>query len=140
MEMSLLLYVWIALVSVWILLKLFMKRGSGGKNLPKGWLGYPLVGETFSFLQAQKIDQGSEWIQERVNKYGTVFKTSLMGSPTVVIVGQAGNKFILGSDEDVFVAKQPKTLSLIGGKNNIFELSGLRFDIIYSSLSPFTYH
>ncbi|PWA46741.1 cytochrome P450 [Artemisia annua] len=47
-----------------------------------------------------------------------------MGAPTVVIVGQSGNKFILGSEEDVLIAKQPKTLSTIAGKYNIFELTG----------------
>ena len=32
-----------------------------------------------------------------------------MGSPTVVIIGQAGNKFILRAEDDVFAAKQPVT-------------------------------
>ncbi|GFZ14719.1 hypothetical protein Acr_24g0009090 [Actinidia rufa] len=98
----------------------------GPKNLPRGSLGLPLIGETISFLKAQKKDRGPEWINERVSKYGQIFKTSLMGAPTVVIVGQAGNKFILGADGDVLAAKQPKTLSSIGGKHNIFELTGSR--------------
>ena len=123
--MSFLLLFAITLVSLFFLFK-FVRRGSDPKNLPGGSLGFPVIGESLSFLKAQKEDRGPEWINERVLKHGPVFKTSLMGSPTVILVGQAGNKFILGSDDDVLVAKQPKTISTIGGKYNIFELTGLR--------------
>ena len=61
------------------------------------------------FLRAQTQDRGQDWIDERILKHGSVFKTSLMGSPTVVIIGQAGNKFILRAEDDVFAAKQPVT-------------------------------
>ncbi|PQM40270.1 taxadiene 5-alpha hydroxylase-like isoform X2 [Prunus yedoensis var. nudiflora] len=49
-----------------------------------------------------------------------------MGSPTVVAVGQAGNKFVLGTEEDVLSAKKPVALVAIAGKQNIFELTGSR--------------
>ncbi|GJV43764.1 taxadiene 5-alpha hydroxylase-like protein [Tanacetum coccineum] len=134
--MSLFILLAIILVSSFLLLRLYKKNPKNG-NLPKGSLGYPLVGETFSFLQAQKKDQGPEWINDRVKKHGPVFKTSLMGAPTVVIVGQSGNKFILGSEEDILIAKQPKTLSTIAGKYNIFELTGSRYQLIKGALSTF---
>ncbi|KAJ9543376.1 hypothetical protein OSB04_023083 [Centaurea solstitialis] len=135
--MSTLLLIAITLGSAFFLLKLLFKKKDKAKNLPKGSLGYPLIGETLSFLEAQKKDQGSEWISQRVKKYGPVFKTSLMGAPTVVIIGQSGNKFILGSDEAVLIAKQPKTLSTIAGKHNIFELTGSRYQLIKGALSSF---
>ena len=62
------------------------------RNLPGGSLVYPLIGEKLSFLRAQRGDRGSDWLEERISKHGLVFKNSLMGSPTVVIIGQAGNK------------------------------------------------
>ncbi|KAI3667809.1 hypothetical protein L6452_42878 [Arctium lappa] len=135
--MSVLLLIAITLGSSFLVLKLFFKKKDGTKNLPRGSLGYPLIGETFSFLEAQKKDKGFEWISDRVKKYGAVFKTSLMGAPTVVIVGQSGNKFILGSDEAVLIAKQPKTLSTIAGKHNIFELTGSRYQLIKGAVSIF---
>ena len=128
--MSLFILVAIILVSSLLLLRLY-KKNPKHENLPKGSLGYPVIGETFSFLQAQKKDQGPEWINNRVKKHGPVFKTSLMGAPTVVMVGQSGNKFILGSEEDVLIAKQPKTLSTIAGKYNIFELTGPRYMLLF---------
>ena len=123
--MSFLLLILITLVSSFFLLKL-LKKGNGSKNLPKGSLGFPLIGETLSFLQAQMKDKGDDWVEKRVIKYGPVFKTSLMGSPAVIIVGQAGNKFILGSDEDVLAAKQPMTLTAIAGEYALSALTGSR--------------
>ncbi|KAF5782256.1 putative taxane 10-beta-hydroxylase [Helianthus annuus] len=136
-NMSVLILIAVTLISACLVFKLYKKKSTNNKHLPKGSLGYPMIGETFSFLQAQKKDQGPEWIRQRVNKYGPVFKTSLMGAPTVVIVGQSGNKFILGSDEDVLVAKLPKTLSTIAGKYNIFEITGSRYQLIKGAISNF---
>lgn len=115
------------------LLSKFLSK-SHTKNVPKGSLGYPLIGETLSFLKAKRKDKGSEWLEERVSKYGFVFKTSLMGSPTVVIIGQPGNKFVLGSSDDVLSAKKPFTLQKILGKQSLVELSGPRY-IIFNSNS-----
>ncbi|CAI8597041.1 unnamed protein product [Vicia faba] len=80
------------------------------KNVPKGSLGYPIIGETLGFLRAKRQDKGYEWMQERVSKYGSIFKTSLMGSPTGFIIGHQGNKFVLGSSDDVISSKKPITL------------------------------
>lgn len=127
MEMSLIALAAITLVYVLFLLKfLTIKKNHGYRNLPSGSLGLPLIGETLSFLHAHKKEQGAEWIDERVAKYGPVFKTSLLGTPVVFIMGIAGNKFILGSGEDVFATTRPKRISHLQGENNIFELSGSR--------------
>jgi hypothetical protein len=91
-EMSFLFIIAFTLVSAFLLSKYLSKRQT--RNLPGGSLGYPLIGETLSFLGAQRGDRGSDWLEERISKHGLVFKTSLMGSPTVVIIGQAGNKFV----------------------------------------------
>lgn len=101
------------------------------KNVPKGSFGYPVIGETLSFLKAQRQDKGSDWLEERISKYGHVFKTSLMGSPTVFVIGQAGNKFVLGSSDDVLSAKKPITLKKIFGKHSLPELTGSRYMIFH---------
>ncbi|CAI8584674.1 unnamed protein product [Vicia faba] len=112
-------------LSLVFLLKKILSK-SQTKNVPKGSLGYPIIGETLGFLRAQRQDKGYEWMQERVSKYGSVFKTSLMGSPTVFIIGQQGNKFVLGSSDDVISSKKPITLQKILGKQSIIELVGSR--------------
>ncbi|KAF5184005.1 Cytochrome p450 [Thalictrum thalictroides] len=131
----------VALVAVstafFVFLLIFLKKDHRAKNVPKGSLGLPLIGETMSFIRAQSQDHGMEWIYERVSKYGPVFKTSLMGAPTVIITGQAGNKFVLGSDEEVLVAKQPFTISAISGKHTLFELKGNRYKLIKGAMVSF---
>lgn len=111
----------IALVSFLFLSK-FLKKVHGSKNLPKRSLGFPLIGETISFFRVHKKEQGAEWVNKRL----AIFKTSVMGTPSVIIVGVAGNKFVLGSGDDVFATNRPKRTSALQGKYNIFELSGSR--------------
>nr|QNS30020.1 cytochrome P450 [Nothapodytes nimmoniana] len=135
--MSFLILVVITCLTVFLLFELLKGRVYGTKNLPKGSMGFPVIGETLSFLQAQNKEQGQEWINERVVKYGPVFKTFILGSPTVVILGQAGNKFLFCSAEDVLVAQQPKTISALAGKYNIIELTGLRYKLIKRAMMSF---
>ncbi|XP_021806903.1 taxadiene 5-alpha hydroxylase-like [Prunus avium] len=135
MAFNFILVIAITLIIAFFLSKFLFKGKT--KNLPKGSLGYPLIGETFSFLRAQKQDRGPEWLEERTSKHGPVFKTSLMGSPTVVVVGQAGNKFVLGAEDDVLAAKQPVTLVAIAGKQNIFELTGSRYRLVKGAMVSF---
>ncbi|KAG5133955.1 hypothetical protein JHK82_025143 [Glycine max] len=96
------------------------------KNVPKGSLGYPIIGETLSFLKAQRQDKGSVWLEERISKYGPIFKTSLMGFPTVFVIGQEGNKFVLGSPDDLLSSKKPLPLRKILGRQSLVELTGPR--------------
>ncbi|GMY10430.1 taxadiene 5-alpha hydroxylase-like [Fagus crenata] len=134
-KMPFLILIAFTLISAFLLSKYLSK--SRTKNLPKGSLGYPLIGETLGFLRAQTQDRGQDWIDERILKHGSVFKTSLMGSPTVVIIGKAGNKFILGAEDDVFAAKQPVTAEAIFGKESILELTGFRYRMVKGAMMSF---
>ncbi|KAF8006591.1 hypothetical protein BT93_K0789 [Corymbia citriodora subsp. variegata] len=107
------------------------------KKFPKGSLGLSIIGETLSVLKAQRKEQGAKWVQERILKYGPVFKTSLMGSPTVIVIGQADNKLILTTDDDVFATKQPATIQAIGGKNNLYELTRSGYKLIKGAMLSF---
>ncbi|KAF6157496.1 hypothetical protein GIB67_004434 [Kingdonia uniflora] len=89
--MAVLVLVAITLVFLSFVFKLF-RRNRKVEYLPRGSLGFPLIGESLSFVKAQKENRGEEWINERISKHGPVFKTSLMGFPTVVITGQADGK------------------------------------------------
>ncbi|KAH9311002.1 hypothetical protein KI387_026037, partial [Taxus chinensis] len=94
-----------------------------GRNVPPGNLGLPVIGQTFEFLTAHKNNALNDWIEEKVGKYGCVFKTSLMGCPTVVLTGQEGNRFLFQNDGTILTNKQPMSLSRILGRKNILELN-----------------
>ncbi|XP_024927712.3 cytochrome P450 716B1 [Ziziphus jujuba] len=108
-----------------------------GKKLPPGKLGLiPTIGESLSFLRAHRRDKTIEWIQSHAAKYGPIFKTSLLGSKTIVMTGQAGNRFILGRNSDNgLVGNQPASAVAILGKHSIFELSGSRHKLVRGAIT-----
>ncbi|KAA8533977.1 hypothetical protein F0562_031494 [Nyssa sinensis] len=108
-----------------------------GKKLPPGSLGFPFVGESISFLKAQKEDKTVEWIATRIAKYGPVFKTSLMGSNIVVVTGQAGNRFVFSGSDNGIASNQPVSAGSILGKHSIFEVSGSRHKLVRGAMMTF---
>lgn len=67
------------------------RKLSGTKTLPPGSFGWPLAGETYQFL-FNKIEH---FLHDRVQKHSSeIFKTKLLGEPTVVLCGPGANKFI----------------------------------------------
>ncbi|MBD2186348.1 cytochrome P450 [Planktothrix sp. FACHB-1375] len=68
----------------------------GSLPLPPGSFGLPLIGETVSFLRDRNF------VNNRQKKYGPIFKTHIMGRPTVFMTGAEANRFILSSHMDRF--------------------------------------
>jgi retinoid hydroxylase len=64
--------------------------------LPPGKSGLPWIGETISFLT------DPNFATKRRKQYGTIFRTHIIGKPTVVMSGAAANKFILATHFDKF--------------------------------------
>ncbi|RZC62067.1 hypothetical protein C5167_023839 [Papaver somniferum] len=118
----------VSAVTLLFLFRLVRKhKRDSSKSYPKGSMGFlPVIGESLSFVNAHKANRGQEWVEERVAKYGPIFKTSLMGGPTVFITGRAGTKFVLGAETEVLAPRQPFTIAAIMGKHNLFEVSGTK--------------
>lgn len=77
--------------------------------LPPGDLGLPVVGETLSFLR------DSDFATKRFQKHGSIFKTHILGSPTIFIRGTEANRFILTGENQTFVVSwPPSTRALLG--------------------------
>jgi cytochrome P450 len=68
------------------------KGADYSRPLPPGSYGLPVIGETLSFL----FDP--DFATKRQKKYGSIFKTKILGRPTVIMVGSEANRFILSSD------------------------------------------
>lgn len=69
-------------------------------QLPPGSLGLPIIGETLSFL----LDP--QFIEKRYKRYGSIFKSRLLGRPTVFMVGPEAAEFVLSSHMDHFSWKE----------------------------------
>ncbi|CAK9187784.1 unnamed protein product [Ilex paraguariensis] len=87
-------------------------------------MGIPIVGQSLSLLQAMRANKGEQWIQERIKKYGPISKLNVFGTPTVLLHGQAANKFIYTCDSNILANKQPESIKRICGERNLLELSG----------------
>ncbi|XP_027091386.2 taxadiene 5-alpha hydroxylase-like [Coffea arabica] len=101
------------------------KSSRDKKLLPPGELGLPWIGETLDFLKAQKNNKlYQEFVQPRIKKYGKTFKTSLMGSPTVVVNGAEANKFFLSNEFKLVVSSWPTSAVQLMGSDSIMGKQG----------------
>ncbi len=64
--------------------------------LPPGNSGLPWIGETIAFIT------DPDFANKRRQQYGAIFRTHIIGRPTVVMSGAAANKFILATHFDKF--------------------------------------
>ncbi|KAI3714023.1 hypothetical protein L1987_72613 [Smallanthus sonchifolius] len=96
-----------------------------GTKIPSGQMGLPWIGETIGFYRAQRSNQLFEsFFQPRIKKHGKIFKTKLMGSPTVVVNGAAANKFFMSNEFKLVVSSWPTSSVELMGKNCIMEKQG----------------
>ncbi|MBA0741726.1 hypothetical protein Gogos_014856, partial [Gossypium gossypioides] len=90
-------------------------KGKGG-TVPKGSFGWPLLGETFSFLKPHSSNSVGAFLHDHCSRYGKVFKSHLFFSPTVVSCDPELNYFILQSEGKLFECSYPKPIHGILGK------------------------
>lgn len=76
--------------------------------LPPGKFGLPLLGETLSFFR------DSQFAHKRHQQYGDMFKTRLLGKPSIFLRGAEANQFVLTHDQYFEVSWPPSTRALLG--------------------------
>jgi cytochrome P450 len=77
--------------------------------LPPGTLGLPFIGETLQFLR------DPQFARKRHQQYGAVFKTRILGKPTIFTMGAEANRFVLTHENKYFRASwPPSTAALLG--------------------------
>ena len=83
------------------------------KRLPPGEMGWPVIGETLSFV----FDR--QYIKTKYDKYGPIFKTRLLGKPAVFLVGPEANEFLLSSGMEYFSWRSgwPETFKILLGES-----------------------
>lgn len=105
-----------------LIMSIFLFRS---KNLPPGQMGFPWIGETMDFYRAQRRNRLFEdFVGPRVAKFGKIFKTSLMGSPTVVVNGAEANRFFLSNEFKLVVSSWPSASVQLMGEECIMQKQG----------------
>ncbi|TYI42018.1 hypothetical protein ES332_A01G068900v1 [Gossypium tomentosum] len=92
-------YVWVFIISFlsvsvgnWI----YRWRNPKCKGkLPPGSMGFPLIGETLSFFATSNSIDMHPFINERLKRYGPLFKTNIAGRPVAVSSDPEFNYFLL---------------------------------------------
>lgn len=104
--MSILLARFLLLIPILFLLR----RRKPYKRVPPGSLGIPVIGQSLSLLRAMRANNAEKWVEERIRKYGPISKLSLFGKPTVLIHGQAANKFIFSNGGNTLANQQTQSI------------------------------
>ncbi|OVA14584.1 Cytochrome P450 [Macleaya cordata] len=84
------------------------------KGLPPGTLGWPVFGETTEFLK-----KGPNFMKNQRDKYGSIFKSHILGCPTIVSMDTELNRYILLNEGKGLVPGYPQSLLDVLGKGNI---------------------
>ncbi|KAJ0962085.1 hypothetical protein J5N97_029913 [Dioscorea zingiberensis] len=90
-------------------------------------MGLPLLGETFQFFSPYTSMDISPFIRDRVNRYGPVFKTSLVGRPVVVSTDPELNNFVFQQEGRLFQSWYPDTFTEIFGRQNVGSMHGFMY-------------
>ncbi|XP_078669265.1 cytochrome P450 26B1-like [Branchiostoma floridae x Branchiostoma belcheri] len=82
--------------------------------LPQGTTGLPFIGETLSFVL-----EGAEFSRKRHALYGDVFKTHILGRPTIRVRGADNVRKILRGENDIVGTMWPDNFRMVLGTQNL---------------------
>jgi len=101
------------------------------KRLPPGEMGLPWIGETMDFYKAQRSNRVFEgFVNPRIIKHGNIFKTRIMGSPTIVVNGAEANRLILSNEFSLVVSSWPSSSVQLMGMNCIMAKQGEKHRVL----------
>ncbi|PWA45691.1 cytochrome P450 [Artemisia annua] len=112
-------FVTIFLSFIILVIFLFLFTSSGSKKtlpLPPGTLGWPYIGETFQLYSQNP----NVFFASKVKKYGSIFKTHVLGCRCVMISSPALAKLVLVTKSHLFKPTFPASKERMLGKQAIF--------------------
>ncbi|EFJ26974.1 hypothetical protein SELMODRAFT_96503 [Selaginella moellendorffii] len=102
----------LTLLLPWIYQRVSLRR----INLPPGSLGWPFLGETLRlYTQSPNV-----FFASRHKRYGEIFKTHILGCPSVMIASPEAAKFILVTHAHLFKTTFPSSKEGIIGPHALF--------------------
>ncbi|CAA6662926.1 unnamed protein product [Spirodela intermedia] len=121
--MALLLSPGVALGLLWVLCSFFLRWNELRSHqrrvlLPPGTMGWPVVGETIEFLR-----RGPDFLKKQRARYGSLFTSHLLGSPTVVSMDLEGTR-----------SGYPQAMAEILGEWNVAAVHGAFHRVVRGAL------
>ncbi|MEM9510912.1 MAG: cytochrome P450 [Cyanobacteria bacterium P01_E01_bin.35] len=101
---------------------------------PPGENGLPFIGETIAFFTDPNFNQ------KRQAKYGKLYKTNILGSPNVIMIGSEANTFLFRNENKYVVSTWPKTTRILLGQKSLAVNNGSfhtsRRQLMYQAFQP----
>ncbi|CAL5097140.1 unnamed protein product [Urochloa decumbens] len=100
---------------------LLLKWASGHRRrrceltLPPGAMGLPLLGESLEFFARSPSLEIIPFFKRRMERYGPVFKTNLVGKDMIVSLDPELNSYVLKQDNKAFKIWYPESLKRVLG-------------------------
>uniref|UniRef100_A0A480TS08 Cytochrome P450 26C1 n=1 Tax=Sus scrofa TaxID=9823 RepID=A0A480TS08_PIG len=104
---------------LWTLRWTLSRDRSSALPLPKGSMGWPFFGETLHWLV-----QGSRFHSSRRERYGTVFKTHLLGRPVIRVSGAENVRTILLGEHRLVRSQWPQSAHILLGSHTLLGAVG----------------
>ncbi|KAG6389641.1 hypothetical protein SASPL_151113 [Salvia splendens] len=106
-----------AAISLFLFLFKFVFSAAHSKlPLPPGTLGWPYIGETFQLYSQNP----NTFFASKLKKYGSIFKTHILGCPCVMIASPEAAKQVLVTNAHLFKPTFPASKERMLGKQAIF--------------------
>ncbi|XP_023639078.1 cytochrome P450 708A2 [Capsella rubella] len=86
-------------------------------KLPPGSMGFPIIGETLAFFKSHGFYETSPFLEKRMSRYGSLFKTNIFGSNTVVVTDHDVMYEILKQENKAFMFSLPDGFFKVFGKD-----------------------
>ncbi|CAO2034615.1 unnamed protein product [Urochloa humidicola] len=130
MESLLYVAVWAVTLAMVMAFTMWAYRWSHPKangRLPPGSLGLPLLGETLQFFASNPTHDVSPFVKKRLDRYGNIFKTSIVGRSVVVSADPDLNYYVFQQEGKLFESWYPDTFTEIFGRDNVGSLHGFMY-------------
>ncbi|XWS49229.1 hypothetical protein CRYUN_Cryun13aG0146000 [Craigia yunnanensis] len=96
-----------------------LRLGKKQNSLPPGDMGWPFIGNMFSFLRAFRSQDPDCFINNLVDRYGQtrIYKTSLFWNPSIIVCSPELCRKVLTDDKRFIFGYPSSILKLVGTKS-----------------------
>ncbi|KAI5014218.1 hypothetical protein ZWY2020_055608 [Hordeum vulgare] len=95
-----------------------------GAMLPPGSRGFPVLGESLEFFARSPSLELTPFLKRRLDRYGPIFRTNLIGEDIIVSLDQDLNNLVFQKEEKLFQIWYPESLMRIMGADCIIATLG----------------
>ncbi|XP_010537524.1 PREDICTED: abietadienol/abietadienal oxidase isoform X2 [Tarenaya hassleriana] len=123
---------------LFLLSKCRKRRARERYRWPPGTRGWPVIGNSFAWLNAVSSSHPSSFVEQQIKRFGRIFSCSLFGKWAIVSADPAFNRFIMQNEGKLFQSSYPKSFRDLVGKNGVITVHGEQQRRLHSIASNMT--